>query len=213
MVMRTKPALVLASTLLLAFTSPLFGEWDGCSIGQSSQSTIETYSANSLAITVSGAPLLGQADTLSFVSGPGKLTGDCEMIARVMKISSGLQEWAAGGVMMRETLGDGSKFIAAACTRLHGVQVFLREKDDTEVVRQQDCADCAPPLWLKISRTGSHFAVFKSSDGIVWLQIYQSDMAMKKSAWVGAFATNGGDRPPAVITFDRLSARETGSQP
>ena len=208
-----KPAFVLASTLLLAFAAPLFGEWDGCSIGQNGQSTIETYSANSFAITVTGAPLAGQADTLGFVSGPGKLNGDCEMVARLTKISPGQQEWAAGGVMMRDNLGDGSKFIAAACTREHGVQVFLRDKDDAEIVRQQDCSDCTPPLWLKITRAGNHFVVSKSNDGIVWLQIYQSDLAMKKSAWVGTFATNGGGRESAVITFDRLSARETGSQP
>jgi large repetitive protein len=202
---------VFFSALLLVFTAPLFADWEGCSIGATSQSAIETYSANSFALTVSGMPLADTTDVIGFASGPGKISGNCEIVARLARISSGQQEWAAGGVIIRESISEGSKFVAVGCTHAHGVQSFVRSADSATVTHQENCAECNPPVWLKIIRSGNHFSVYRSTDGVVWLQVYETDVVMKKSAWVGVFATNGGGQPAATITFERVAAKQTGN--
>jgi len=207
-----KPAPVFTSILLLAFAASAFADWEACSIGADTQSSIQTNSANNFALTSSGAPLAGTADSIGFASGPDKLTGDCQIIARVARVSPGQQELAAGGVMIRETIGIGSKFVALGCTRTGGAQSFMRSAEAGEVTHQTSCPDCAAPIWLKIVRTGNHFIAYKSTDGSVWLQVFETNITMKKAVWVGVFATNGGSGPGATISFERVAARESAPQ-
>jgi large repetitive protein len=202
-----KPHYIFAGALFLGLAASLLGDWQACSIGPTSQTSIEINRTNDFTLTALGSPLAGQNDGIGFASGPGKLSGDCEIVAHVIKITPGKQAWAAGGIMMRESLGGGAKFIAVGCTRAHGVQSFIRSEGSDNVSQQENCSDCLPPLWLKIVRHGDHFTSYKSTDGVVWLQVNEADVVMKKTVWVGAFATSGGDAPAAEITFERVTTR------
>jgi len=203
-----KPAHVFTSVLILALAAPAFADWEGCSIGPQGQSSIQVSNASNFTLTASGNPLDGATDSIGFASGQSKLNGDCQIIARVARITPGQQDWATGGLMMRESLGGGSKFVALGCTRMQGVQSFVRSEDSGAVSHQLACADCTPPLWLKIVRTGNHIAGYKSNDGSVWLQVFATDVAMKKMVWVGVFATNGGSGPDVTLSFERAATRE-----
>lgn len=210
-----KPASLLTGVLFLVLTAPVFADWEGCSIGSTSQSSIQTSSANSFAITATGSPLTGASDSIGFASGPGKLNGDCQVVARVSRIESTAQEWVNGGLMIRESLGANSRFVALACTGARGVGSFVRSEESGAVASQDDCPDCTPPIWLKIVRTGNHFTCSKSNDGSVWVQVFQADLPLKKALWVGVFATSGGGpggNAGATISFDRVAARENASQ-
>ncbi|MDE3084147.1 MAG: hypothetical protein KGJ37_02865 [Verrucomicrobiota bacterium] len=138
---------------------------------------------------------------IAFASDQSKLFGDCEIVTRVAAVSSELkqnkQNWAAG-IMMRETLSEGSRFIALACTNGHGVQSFIRSKTDADVTHQEIC-DCTVPYWLKIARQGDHLLTSKSSDGVIWIQIDDITFKMRHAVWVGLFSTSGG---PAQIVVD-----------
>ncbi|HTB80718.1 MAG TPA: hypothetical protein VK717_07515 [Opitutaceae bacterium] len=202
-----KTPYIFAGALVLGLTVSLLGDWQACSIGPTSQTGIETNSSNDFTLTALGSPLDGQNDDMGFATGPGKLSGDCEIMAHVTKISPGKEDWATGGLMMRESLGGGSKFIAVGCTRGHGVLSFTRSEESDNVLRQENCGDCLAPIWVKIVRRGNHFVSYKSSDGVVWLQVNEADIVMKKSVWVGAFATSGGDATGVVVTFQRVTTR------
>ena len=209
-----KPAPVITGFLLLVLTVPAFADWEGCSIGPDGQSSIQVSGANSFDITATGDPLVGTADSIGFASGPAKLSGDCQIVARVTRISLNSESWVNAGLMLRESLGSGSRFVALACTGTRGVGSFVRSTESGTVARHDDCPDCAPPVWLKIVRTGNHFVCYKSSDGSVWLQVFQTDLVMKKSIWIGVFAISGGGgngSTGATTTLDRLTARETAT--
>jgi len=113
--------------------------------------------------------------------------------------------------MLRENFSAGSKFFAAACTRGHGIQNFVRIEDSAAVAAQQNCSDCKPPSWLKIVRHGNHFTSFKSMDGRIWLEISEAEVSMKKNAWAGVFTTGGGGKPGADVSFAHVAARETAA--
>jgi len=135
------------------------------------------------------------------------MKGNCEIVAQVAKISPGTQDWASGGVMVRESFGAESKFFAVGCTRGHGIQNFVRTEESAAVAVQENCSNCNPPSWLRIVRQGNHFTSFKSMDGRIWLQISEADVPMKKSVWVGVFTTGGGGSPGADVSFAHVATR------
>jgi hypothetical protein len=215
-----KIRIVCAGIILPFLTLPLCAGWGACDIGSVGDMGVQIQSATtnkadgSLNFTLSagGAPLADKADAVGFASGPVKMKGDCEIVVQIAKISPGMQDWAAGGVMIRETFGAGARFFAVGCTRGHGIQSFLRTDDDAVVARQENCIDCNPPSWFKIVRQGNHFTSYKSMDDKIWLEVNEADVPMKKYVWAGAFITNGGGLPTADIAFAHVAARDNSGQ-
>jgi hypothetical protein len=212
-----KTSLIFASIILPILTVPLRADWGACSVGPAGvqiQADPVEKPDGTLYFTISadGAPLADKTDALGFASAPAKMKGDCEIVVQVVKISQGKQEWAAGGIMMRENYTAGSRFFAVACTRAHGIQNFVRPADSAAVGAQENCSDCNPPTWLKIVRQGNHFTSYKSMDGRIWLEITEAEVPMKKALWVGAFATGGGGSPGADISFGHVATRATAGQ-
>lgn len=211
-----KTRLIFASIILQTLTMPLWADWTACSIGGGGDIGVQIQTTpmdkpdGTLNFTLSagGAPLADKTDGLGFASAPAKMKGDCEIAVQVVGLSPGKQDWAAGGVMLRENFGADAKFFAVACTRGHGIQNFVRTSDSAAVTAQENCSDCNPPTWLKIVRQGNHFTSYKSMDGRIWLEISETDIPMKKGAWVGVFTTGGGGAPGADVTFAHVAVHE-----
>jgi hypothetical protein len=213
---------IFASIILPFLAVSLWADWGACNIGavggdgvqlqaDTTDTSDDTTSTLAFTLSAAGAPLVDKTDALGFASGPAKLKGDCEIVAQLVKISPGTPDWAAGGVMIRENFGAGSKFFSVACTRGHGIQSFVRDQDSVLVTTQENCTNCNPPSWLKIVRKGNHFSSYKSMDGKIWLEVNETDVPMKKAVWVGVFTTSGGGPPAVDVTFTRVAASETGS--
>jgi hypothetical protein len=212
-----KTRIIFASILLQILTVPLWADWGACNIGGDAGVQIQTTSVEKpdgalyFVLSAGGAPLADKADGLGFASAPAKMKGDCEIMLQVVSLSPGKQDWAAGGVMLRENFSAGSKFFAVAFTRGHGLQNFVRTADSAAITAQQNCSDCNPPSWLRIAREGNHFTSYKSMDGRIWLEISEADIPMKKAVWVGVFTTGGGGQPGADVSFAHVVTREIAS--
>jgi hypothetical protein len=212
-----KTRIIFASILLQILTVPLWAGWGACNIGGDVGVQIQTTPVEKpdgtlyFVLSAGGAPLADKTDGLGFASAPAKMKGDCEIMVQVVSISPGKQDWAAGGVMLRENFSAGSKFFAVAFTRGHGIQNFVRTADSAAVTAQENCSDCNPPSWLRIARQGNHFTSYKSMDGRIWLEISEADIPMKKAAWVGVFTTGGGGSPGADVSFAHVVTREIAS--
>ena len=79
--------------------------WSNQDIGTFGGSTFE--SSGTWTIAGDGADIWGNADAFHYAYVP--LSGDGEIIARVVSNGSGPNAWAKGGVMIRETLNPDSK--------------------------------------------------------------------------------------------------------
>jgi hypothetical protein len=215
-----KTSIVFASIILSIVPVSLWADWGACNISAAGNTGVQlqaghkSRSDDTIAFTLSatGAQLDNKTDSIGFASGQAKLKGDCEIVAQVVEISDGGPDWAAGGIMLRENFGAGSKFFAAGCSRGHGIRNFIRKKEGEVIAQQENCSDCTPPCWLKIIRHGDHFTSYKSMDGKVWLEINEADVPMKKALWAGAFATSGGGQPAVGIIFAHVAAHESGSK-
>ena len=193
---------VLFFTVFALLPAGLWAQWDACAIGGGSQTSIDRRGANGFAVTAVGNPLGGPADTIAFVSGSAKLEGDCEIITRVTRLQDATWEWAEGGLMLRETLGTDSKFVALACTQSHGLHSYARTQPAAALTNQEDGA-YKLPYWIKLVRQGNHVLGYKSSDGMIWIQTDDVTVPMRKFLWVGAFATSGPG-PAVTVVFDHI---------
>ena len=136
------------------------------------------------------------------------LSGDGELVARVVSIDPPLADWSMAGVMIRVLLTPGSPSIfmgvsANTDTKDHGITMWGRSAFDA-VAETESTGATTAPYWVKVKRTGDTFAGFSSPDGKEWTERYSTTAAgMPKSIYIGYAVTSevGGKLVTAV--FDR----------
>ncbi len=107
------------------------------------------------------------ADQFRYVYKP--LSGNGSIVAKVVSADY-TNEWAKIGVMIRETLQDGSAHAFVAVTPSQGVALQYRAvTNNTSTSVQQ--TDLAAPYWVKLTRSGNQFTAQRSADGVTWVSI------------------------------------------
>ncbi len=167
-------------------------------------------------LTGSGADVWGSADQFHYMY--RKLSGDGEIIARVVDNGTGSNGWAKGGVMIRETLDADSKHAIMALTggAGEGMAFQLRpETDSGDCKSSHDLVPAAPPYWVKLTRVGNTFTGFSSADGVTWEQQptrvngdgteVPVDIEMATDVYVGLFVTSHAAGELRTYTFDNVS--------
>ncbi len=119
------------------------------------------------AVSASGHDIWDAADDFRFVY--KKLSGDGSAVVKVESLLN-TNAWAKGGVMIRETLADGSKMAYAIISYSSGAAFGQRATTGA------NATDGAPtvsairtPQWVKITRAGDVFSAQYSADGQTWL--------------------------------------------
>ena len=154
-----------------------------------------------------GTGLRGKADQFQFVY--KTLTGDGELVARVVSIDPPLADWSMAGVMIRVLLTPGSPSIFMGIsantdrnrTTASPCGVVWRSMPSR---RPRAPGRPTAPYWVKVKRTGDVFAGFSSPDGKEWTERYSTTAAgIPQSIYIGYAVTSevGGKLVTAV--FDR----------
>jgi hypothetical protein len=115
------------------------------------------------AVTGGGGDIFGTSDSFHFVYQP--LAADGSISARVASQTS-MNAWAKGGLMMRLTTGAGSPYYAIFVTPGNGVVVQWRTLSGGTTT--QIGTTGTVPVYLEITRTGTTFSAFTSTDGSAW---------------------------------------------
>jgi hypothetical protein len=176
------PAAVLA---VLCFALPLFAQlpagWTGKNVGTFTPAGSVQYDKDTDTWTIQGAGtgIRGTADQFFYVY--KSLSGDGELIARVVSIDPPLADWTMAGVMIRVTLDTGSPYIfmgmsANTDTKDHGITMWGREAFGAAADTESTGAETAP-YWVKVKRTGNTFAAYSSPNGKDWTERYSTDVA------------------------------------
>src|SRR5438445_1591763 len=61
------------------------------------------------------------------------------------------------------------------------------------------------PYWVKVSRSGSTFTSYTSSDGVTWVQRGSQAISMGQNVYVGLAVNSGSASALATATFDNVS--------
>ncbi|NQT02416.1 MAG: hypothetical protein HQ580_10355, partial [Planctomycetes bacterium] len=156
-------------------------------------------------ITGSGADIWGNADQFHY--GYRELTGDAVMIARVADNGSGTNEWAKGGVMIRQSLDAGSthRYMPITAGGGNGASFQGRPVADAGSINVDSGEVVAPPYWVKLERVGNDFSGSISPDGVTWTQLGGAEtVEMTDPVLIGLAVTSHAAGELRTMTFDNV---------
>ena len=151
-------------------------------------------------VSGSGSDIWSSSDEFHFVY--GEQFGDGQITARVASVSN-TNGWAKAGVMFRDGVGAGDKF------------VMLIQRPDGKVTMQWRDATGSNAGWcgslsssgsnyLKLERNGDTFTGYYSADGSNWTEIATHTTVMSANAKVGLAVTSHNDGAVCSATFDNV---------
>ncbi|MFO0646363.1 MAG: hypothetical protein U0326_08995 [Polyangiales bacterium] len=202
----------LAASAAAAPTAPAqTPSWQSQDVGFVSLAGSTRESGGAFTVAGNGADIWEYSDAFRYVYQPlGE--DDCDVRARVASVGN-THEWAKVGLMVRENLTAGSRYVMAVVTPSKGLLVQARTaQDDTSI--SCGTASGTAPCWLRVTRSGDRFDVFSSSDGATWTPFGSCVMALGKDAAVGLAVTSHDATQLNTTTFDSVTiARKARALP
>ena len=208
---------VLVLGLVGSASAALPQGWTSQDIGTTGGSADE--SGGTWTITADGLDIWGSSDGFHFVHVP--LSGDGQMVARVVDIGTGTDGWARGGVMIRETLEPDSKHVTITVTAGEGSgkEFLCRRSTGGSSISSFGGTSVSPPLWLRLVREGNSITGYYSEDGANWVQQPDStvidgdlttnpvELEMAADVYIGLCFTSHIEGVMRTITFDNVSLK------
>jgi regulation of enolase protein 1 (concanavalin A-like superfamily) len=181
--------------------TPFPAPWQTADIGSpNSQGSAEYFNYT---YTVKGAGTIGgTADTFRFAY--QTLSGDGQIIARIA-LPQNTGTGARVGVMIRDALTPDSPF---AFIGVDGSGNFYWQRRRYYGSGHNTTAagsGTAPSLWVKVTRSGSTFRGYKSTDGANWTIINSMGITMGTTVYVGLAVSSGDGTTLNTTVFDNVT--------
>ncbi|HEY0434687.1 MAG TPA: discoidin domain-containing protein, partial [Chitinophagaceae bacterium] len=148
---------------------PLPTRWSTEDVGNTALAGAACYTSatGTFDMKGSGDDIGGKKDAFRFAYKTE--VGSGELIARVLAVdnSSGMNK---SGIMVRESLAEGSRFAFIGITNRYGAVFETRSVTDG-TASEQYLSNVSPPYWIKLTSSGTTFAAFVSPDGLNWSQV------------------------------------------
>ena len=190
---------------------PLPAPWNAQDVGAVGAAGSESFSGGTWTVRGSGADVWGTADAFHFVY--QQLDGDGSIVARVASVQN-VDQWTKAGVMIRAALTPGAAhgFMFATPTSVKGLAFQRRPFADGTSAHTAGSAG-TPPVWVKLTRTGTTVSAYQSPDGVSWTFVGSDTIALGASAFVGLAVASHADGTVATATFDNVSVEAAGPPP
>ena len=201
--------IALACSTVGAVVLDAQSSWSAADVGAVG-SPGSTSGAGSYVLTGDGADIWGSADAFQFMH--TTLTGDGSIVARVTSVQH-VADGTTAGVMMRETLGAGSRTAMMLVSANKGLAFQRRLSTNGTSVSTSGIAGTAPHF-VKLTRTGNTITGYRSADGLAWTAVGSDTVAMAATVQVGLAVTSHALGTPASATFDSVTVTaSTASTP
>jgi hypothetical protein len=141
------------------------------------------------------------------------LTGQGSIIAKVESVQN-TNGWAKAGVMIRETLGGGSRHAFACVTPANGV-AFQSRLDPGAASDNLNVTGFTAPYWVKLTRDiAGNFAAYHSADGTSWETIEEGggrNIPMTSNVYIGLALTSHDPALTCEAVFSNVTTTGTVS--
>ncbi|MCP4640693.1 MAG: DUF1349 domain-containing protein, partial [bacterium] len=159
-------------------------------------------------VTGNGNDIWDNADAFQYYY--TELVGDGMIVARVVDMGEGSNDWAKGGVMVRQSLDAGSMHTITALTGSAGGGATFQRRPATDGSSDSnhDLADgpYAAPYWVKTVRIGNDFTGYISADGETWVQAGDTvTIEMADPVLIGLAVTSHAAGELRTVTFDNVA--------
>ncbi|MEV0350091.1 ABC transporter permease subunit [Nonomuraea sp. NPDC050680] len=121
------------------------------------------------------------------------------------QVVPGLVPWAKAGVMIKESMKQGSTYAAVMVTGAHGVR--MQHDFTQDVAGRPGGVSQQSPRWLRLTRSGADLTGYESTDGRQWTRVGTARLAgLPDAVQVGLFAASPGDLTVTPGDFGGSSA-------
>jgi hypothetical protein len=177
--------------------------WNCSEIGHPYPAGEQIFSNGAWTIRGGGGDIWNTTDQFHFVSQP--LTGDGSLSAHITSQSNSM-DYAKAGVMLRQGTDSNAPYYTAFVTPLHGVLVQYRTAVGV-FSSQASQSNITVPIYLKVSRSGTTYTAYSSSDGVTWSLIPGSSVALNMATTLqaGMAVTSHNVDTVSTATFDTVS--------
>ncbi|HKF68405.1 MAG TPA: N,N-dimethylformamidase beta subunit family domain-containing protein, partial [Vicinamibacterales bacterium] len=192
---------------------PLPSPWTTADIGDVGRpGYVGAVTPQGFTLNGAGHGIYSTTDALYYAYQP--LSGDGTIIARLTALQLYWDNRA--GVMIRESLDPGSRYVAIH-GRPTGSRGVLNEGVDL-VTRPQPGAgpsfagsiDVPMPYWLKLTRTGDVFDAAVSSDGTTWTSVGRVTVPMQRTVFIGTHVLSAQPSVWMTASFDNITVTNVG---
>jgi len=174
--------------------------WDDIDVGSVGVPGSATYSADSFTVSGSGQRIGGTSDEFNFVYQP--YIGDADIEVHVEPGRT--NNIAKVGIMMRGDLSPGAPYVSMLLTQGSGPAFQFRKFSGVKS-KAVSSGGLTNTTWLKLSRSGSVFTGYTSSDGLKWTLAGSVTINMSSRATVGLAVSSGTDSALYQATFDSVT--------
>ncbi|MEU7859156.1 hypothetical protein [Nonomuraea sp. NPDC049141] len=152
-------------------------------------------------------PLKGNGSITARVS---DMTGQMrlpDVVPGLRNVKEGVVPWAKAGLLIRQSLTQGTPYAAVMLTGDHGVRMQYNFTHDVPGGPHNG------PQWLRLTRSGDTITGYESDDGKAWTEVSTVKLTgLPESVEIGMFAASPGALwemakafAQATATFDRIT--------
>lgn len=184
-----------------SFTAPSYTSID---IGGASPPGSTTISYDRIEIRGGGGNIGGAADQFRFVY--QQINGDFDVRVRVWSFSAS-DVWAKAGLMARESLDAGSRFVAALATpSMNGAFMSCRSSTNGTAISIGGFPLNYPDTWLRLQRSGNVFYAYASMDGARWALLGKTNLSLNSRLYLGFGVSSAIQNTLALAKFKDFSS-------
>jgi ABC-type transport system involved in multi-copper enzyme maturation permease subunit len=143
-------------------------------------------------------------------------------------MTSGTQPWSKAGIIVKQSLTQGSAYAAMTTTGGNGVHMQYDYTHD--IAGNQGTVKAGSPQWLRLTRSGDTITGYDSTDGTHWTQVGTAELSgLPSTVQAGMFSASpdyrvvssqgiggsseAGGPSQATGTFDNVSAQGSWTTP
>ena len=181
---------------------PLPAGWTSADIGTPGLSGGAAFNIGDATWTVrgGGADIFGTSDQFQYAM--QDFAADGALVARVTSVEN-TNASAKAGVMMRSSTGNGSRYAFVFATP-SGVYFQTRTATSAAATTVGSAA-ITGPVWLKITRSGTTFIGWWSTDGATWNALGTQSLTMSATPKAGLAVTAHDDAKLNTSTFANVA--------
>jgi hypothetical protein len=175
--------------------------WVSADIGTGMLAGSASHSAGTFTQAGSGV-IAGTSDKLRYTY--QTISGDGEIIARISSLEN-TGTSARVGVMIRESLAANSKQIFMGLNGSGGYRWMRRSSTGGNPSTSNSGTGTVPNTWVRIVRTGSTIASYKSSNGTSWTLVNSStNTTFASTCYIGLAVGSGSDTTLNTSQFSNV---------
>ncbi len=174
-------------------------------------SAASSYINGELIACSSGIDLYGLNDEIGFIH--RAMSGDGEIIARMLSLDAVPDYGAKAGLMIRESIASDAKYFDQLQTNAFGHRVEVRAQTALTETQIGFVGGFGMPTWMRLTRINNLFAAYRSDDGITWQPIDNGSatVSMNKDVLAGFVVTSVDPTRRTCARFDNLRFRDANS--